>query len=246
MKKDNRLGQKFLTTEGYTVIIIEYFNALNSTIKFENGVIIKNKEYRELERGKIKNPLHKSVLNIGYMGVGPFLSKIKGNRTPAYKKWAGMMNRCYNNSIHILQKTYKECIVNSSWHNFQVFAQWFEENYVENWVLDKDILVKGNKEYGPETCCFVPQEINNLFLLKKTIRGKYLLGVRKNSNKYVASISLNKIITYLGSFNTEEEAFLCYKTYKETYIKQLAEKWKHNLSNKVYNTLINYKININD
>lgn len=62
------------------------------------------------------------------------------------------------------------------------------------WALDKDILVKGNKIYSPETCCFVPQEINNLFTKRKSCRGTLPIGVKyiKENKKFSASFSRNK------------------------------------------------------
>ena len=39
--------------------------------------------------------------------------------------------------------------------DFQVFSKWYEENYIEGFQLDKDIITKGNRVYGPTTCKFV-------------------------------------------------------------------------------------------
>lgn len=36
--------------------------------------------------------------------------------------------------------------------------------HMEGWHLDKDILLKGNKVYSPETCAFVPAKINSLLI----------------------------------------------------------------------------------
>ena len=36
---------------------------------------------------------------------------------------------------------------------------------INNDILDKDILVYGNKIYSPETCCFISRSLNSLFLL---------------------------------------------------------------------------------
>jgi hypothetical protein len=54
-------------------------------------------------------------------------------------------------------------------------------------ALDKDILYKGNKIYSPDTCVFVPQEINALFVKNDANRGDLPIGVfytLTKTNKY--------------------------------------------------------------
>lgn len=55
--KVSRVGEKYITNEGYEIEIVEYFGAKVCTIKFDNGVTIKNKQYNDIVRGKIKKPL---------------------------------------------------------------------------------------------------------------------------------------------------------------------------------------------
>ena len=54
------------------------------------------------------------------------------------------------------------------------------------------------------------------------------------------------IKTYLGTFNTLEEAFYVYKREKEKYIKEVADKWKDHIDIRVYEALMNYEISIDD
>ena len=115
--------------------------------------------------------------------------------------------------------------------------------------MDKDILIKGNKVYSPETCCFVPNEINVLFTKRESLRGKYPIGVSKvnrSESLYQAHISVGKKRVYLGCSNTTNEAFLLYKEGKEQHIKQIANKWKDKLEPRVYKALYNYKVEITD
>ena len=138
--------------------------------------------------------------------------------------------------------TYKDVTVCEEWHNFQNFAKWFEDNYVEGFELDKDILVKGNKIYSPETCCFVPKEINSLF---KNYNNNLLptgISYDKINKKYKVSIRINGKMKTKGRYVTVEEAFKVYKTAKETYIKEVADKWKEQISDKVYQAMYNYKL----
>lgn len=111
--------------------------------------------------------------------------------------------------------------------------------------LDKDILIKGNRVYSPQTCVFVPTEINGLFsgCFHAKRRGPYPIGVsfNKGSGSFVAQMSsrqdrgLNK---YLGSFPTVEEAFACYKAAKEAKIRRLARKWKDFIDPRAYDALM--------
>jgi len=119
-------------------------------------------------------------------------------------------------------------------------------NYERDFHLDKDILVKGNKVYSPETCCFVPVEINILLIKNNSKRGNLPIGVSKNGNKFQATISKGVIREHLGTFEISEEAFEAYKIAKEVYIKELADKWRGQITEQTYQALINYKVKIND
>ena len=62
----NRVGEKYITNEGYEIEIIEYFGVFKCTIRFNNGISIKNKVYSAIIKGCIKNPYHLSVFGVGY------------------------------------------------------------------------------------------------------------------------------------------------------------------------------------
>ena len=111
--------------------------------------------------------------------------------------------------------------------------------------MDKDILVKGNKIYSEDTCVFVPERINNLLGSSKAIRGDYLIGVcfDKTANSFKAQCKIGKgTPKNLGRFNTEQEAFQAYKTFKEALIKNIAEAYKNQIDCRVYWALINYEV----
>jgi hypothetical protein len=48
------------------------------------------------------------------------------------------------------------------------------------------------------------------------------------------------------SFSTKEHAFEWYKNQKELNIKRIADKWKGMISEKLYNAMIEYKVEITD
>ena len=243
-KRLDRTGEKYITNEGYEVEIIEYFNKNNCTILFNDNRIKTQIKFREIK--KVKNPNHKTLYNIGFMGYGKYKAQINKKKLKSYSVWAGILYRCYSEIGSAKHHSYKGCSVDLQWHNFQNFAEWFESNYVEDWQLDKDILVKGNKIYSPKTCCFVPKEINLLFTKNKIRRGEYPIGVSLNGDKFQSTLHKGGKNYNLGLFNTPEEAFQAYKVVKESYIKEVADEWKDKINHKVYKAMYNYKVEITD
>jgi len=51
---------------------------------------------------------------------------------------------------------------------------------------------------------------------------------------------------HLGCFSTAKEAFLAYKNFKESYIKQVAEQYKSQIDPRAYKALLEYEVNIDD
>ena len=185
------------------------------------------------------------MCGLGYRG-----SEYVDCKSESYLKWHDMLNRCYNAKFHERQPQYKGCTVCEEWLNYSNFKIWYEQNKIANMSLDldKDILFKGNKVYSPETCCFVPHAINTLFLSKKADRGDYPIGVsyEKDKKKFRAAMSFMGEQIKLGTFDTAEAAFARYKEYKEDFIQDMAEQYRDEIPDRVYDAMINWKIEIDD
>ena len=176
---------------------------------------------------------------------------IYSKHSPVYEAWFAMLRRCYDTQGHKKQtKTYENCSVCSNWLKLSNFSNWFyspNSGYKHGYHLDKDILVKGNKIYSPETCCFVPSQINSLFTKRAADRGLYPIGVRKvKSGRYWARLGERRL--GLGVFDTPEEAFNAYKIAKEQHIKELADKYfkEGKITQRVYDALMKYEVEITD
>lgn len=240
----DRVGERHVNNQGLGFEIIEYFNALNSTVKFDDGLVLYNTNYSRIKSKSVANPYHKSVYEVGYVGIGRYFTTIHSD---IYRRWVNILRRCYSEKEQIKNKSYRGVTVCEEWKCFQNFAKWYEENFnpksMQDWHIDKDILIKGSKSYSPEICCLVPQEINNLLILKDS---KICVGVVKVKDKFRSTININGNQKHLGYFYTVEEAFQAYKIAKERHIKEVAEEWKDRISIRVYQALINYKVEITD
>ena len=189
----------------------------------------------------------------------------KGNDYPAYdgKKalkeyslWSDMLFRCTEKCC-IGFPTYIGVTCSDNFKYYSFFYEWcnkqvgFREKDKNGraWHLDKDLLVKGNKVYSEDTCVFVPNRINNILSKRSTSYSKHPIGVYWcNRDKRFMSQCNNWSGKQkrLGSFNTPQEAFLAYKTFKEALIKEVANEYKDRLDPRAYQALINYEVNIND
>ncbi|ADP02600.1 hypothetical protein GECvBMG_gp243c [Salmonella phage GEC_vB_MG] len=165
----------------------------------------------DLEMESKPSTKHRSLV----CGVGindaPFITSMrkdgKLHHHTAYKDWHNMINRCYSGKY----PSYHGVVVVDKWHYFMNFHTWWCNNYQQGYALDKDLLVEGNKAYGPDTCIYIPVWLNSYI----SRNGKHARGVTfdKKLCKFKAQRSKNDPRgRYIGYFDTEEEAHAAWES----------------------------------
>ena len=252
---NERLGETVLQNCGEVAFIVEYVNAQDITVQFKRtGELVKT-WYEAFVGGRVKSHFTPSVYGTGIKGLEPTVDE-NGERLDSYNCWKGMLMRCYSDKYQEKHQTYKGCYVCADWLFYPNFKEWYDKSYYEidnkTSQLDKDILVKGNKVYSPDTCVFVPNFINKLFIKSQNSRGELPIGVwyDKTNKKYRAKLSVFKngksTVKYLGCFNTVNEAFESYEQAKEDYIKEIADEYKDKIPVKLYEAMYTYEVSIDD
>lgn len=167
MRNNNIEGNLFKTNHG-EIMVVKYNSAMDVIVKFIETGYECTTTARYIRTGCVKDKLKKIVFGVGFIGSGPYQSRVNGDLDPAYIKWHNMLMRCYSNDYLTAFPTYKSCSVCDEWHNYQNFAKWFYENIgnkdKNKTHLDKDILQSGSsdKVYSPSTCLLVNAEQNNI------------------------------------------------------------------------------------
>jgi len=147
---------------------------------------------------------------------------------PFYTIWVSMLSRCYNPKLHKEEITYSDCEVCEDWKLFSNFRTWVVNQDWEGKCLDKDILVRNNKIYSPDTCVFITHQVNNFVIERANDRGEWPIGVyfdSKNKN-FKAQCSYEGKIYYLGRFQNPEDAHNAWLKFKIEKAYDLASKIK--------------------
>ena len=231
--------------------ILKYNDTANVVIQFLKTGYETTVRLTNIRNGNVKDTYLPSVYGIGVFGT-KYPSRVNGVKTKEYKLWHSMLVRCYSDTIKKKHPTYIGCEVSDNFKSYEYFYEWCHSQIGfgnEGWHLDKDLLIKGNMVYSEDSCVFLPQEVNTLLTKRTNSRGEYSIGVSwsKTSKAFVANVAKNKGKTeWLGYFNTELRAFNAYKTAKESFIKEQAEKWKGQIDPRAYEALMNYTVEITD
>ena len=231
--------------------VLKYNDAKDVEIQFINTGFEVVVELGSIRNGEVKDSYSPSVYGVGVTGT-KYPVKINGIITKEYTLWRSMLTRCYSDTYKKKQPTYEGCEVGDNFKSYEYFYEWCNKQIGfsnQDWHLDKDLLIKGNKVYSEDTCVFLPVEINSLLVKRESSRGKHPIGVHwsKTKKAFKAQVCKNKgNQEHLGYFKTELEAFNAYKQAKESFIKEQANKFKSQIDPRAYEALINYTVEITD
>ena len=245
------IGKVCKSTSSGDFKIVKYNDAKDVEIQFINTSYKTTVELVQVKRGNVKDPYSPSVYGVGVLGA-KYPTRVNGVLTKEYMLWCSMLQRCYGDFYKNRHPTYEGCEVSGRFKSYEYFYEWCHKQVGfdnKGWHLDKDLLTKGNKVYSENTCVFLPKEINSLLTKREALRGKHLIGVSwKKANKtFVATVRKNKgKQEHLGYFATEIEAFNAYKTAKEAFVKEQANKFKSQIDERAYEALMNYTVEIDD
>lgn len=256
-ERENRLGEETLNKQGCLMKVVKYNSTRDIIVEFQDEYKTEvHTSYREFVNGNVKNPYYPSVCGVGMVGV-KYKAAIGRNAIKEYEAWRGMIRRCFDKKTKEKGFAYKDVTCCKEWLNYENFYEWLhsQENF-DKWYnddgfdVDKDILVKGNKIYSPDTCCLVPQNVNKLFIKNNESRGNLPIGVTKYFNKFKAYCvnPFTGLWEYLGLHSSIIKAFEAYKIKKESYIKKMAqtEFSLGNITKRCYDAMMNYEVEITD
>lgn len=155
---DTLRGTEFSLNCGGVAVIVSYNGALDVDVALGDG-FIKKVQIGDLRKGQVSDKSIPTVCGVGYIGNGDHKPSFQSKDTAVYSIWRAMIHRCYSlkrDRYH----NYDDCIVCSEWHSFQNYANWYIDNHVEGFEVDKDIKIPGNKVYSPDACMFVSKRKN--------------------------------------------------------------------------------------
>lgn len=137
---------------------------------------------------------------------------------PAYVSWCNMLRRCYSGEFHKKFPTYSNVTVCDEWLSFMTFRDWWIDNHVDGWQLDKDLVSKGNTTYAKDKCVYVPHWLNSFTLNNLKNRGNYPIGVdyskSQKSFRSRCCDPLSGTVYDLGFFDNPHEAHLAWRNKK--------------------------------
>lgn len=150
---------------------------------------------------------------------------VNGKPCPIYGAWSEMLKRVYRPEARAALIVYKGCWIDQRWKYFSAFKEWYIENHVAGYELDKDMKFLGNKCYGPDTCMFIPKDVNIDVTITRHAKYRTLIGITYLTGK------TSKPFRESGTgraFSCELQANKVYREHKAEILLAYQEKYKEN------------------
>lgn len=243
-KASNCIGEENYNSYGTLMRIVEYINSNYIIVEFQDEhKYRKRTQYVNFRTGRVKNPYDKTIFGIGFLGDGKHGSwKNQRNSRDTYLVWVAMLQRCYVDLKGKQKPYYGIATVCEEWLNFQNFAEWYENHYYdisnERLHIDKDIKIKNNKIYSPDTCILIPQSINEVFRdnKRKSMDNDLPMTIRRCKSGYKVSFRNEN----LGIYESVDECINKYNDKRVNYIKELVNGYGDLLPTDVRDVLLQW------
>ena len=219
---------------------------------YKNLIYVTGEQFKELKAGKITwQELNLEQEYVEYENRASMA---------AYIHYNALQTRCKETkNIDRIGKHYADTVMCQEWQdNPRSFVKWYWEHYYysgggESMAVDKDLFGGGSHIYSPETCCILPQGLNTLlsnckkpYYNGKTPETSLPMGVRYNGKdkKYYGEIRLSGTDEQikLSEWDTPEEAFEEYKTFKQADVLISVLKYKDRIPDYIYKKFLDVEI----
>lgn len=207
-------GKEFTSADGYKYTILGYISKQMMEVMFEDGTTMKISKVSAMNQTLRRTP--KKAYGIG-------ISDYSENSLPEIKeKWRGILRRSVQYERGYSSKKNQKVI--SSYDGVSVCEEWLTFSNFEKWMLaqtwqgndlDKDLFGDG-KLYSPETCCFLPHQLNIAIQSKSNNTG--VLGVSSEGGYYKVCTYWKEKRETCVKFKHKSEA---HKYWQENKIKSL-------------------------
>ena len=216
---------------------------------YKNLIKVTPKEYRDLQSGKIS-----------YEDLEPkqeYIEYENKSSAAAHKHYGSIRSRCLDTTNKdYIGRCYDNVTMCQEWlDDPKAFVKWYFEHYYEvegeSMAVDKDLFGNGSNMYSPDTCCLLPQTLNNLivnckksYLEGQTADDVLPLGVKKTRDGYSGVITFtgtDDTIT-LSEWTTPEDAFNEYRIMKQANILYTAARYKNKIPDYIYNKLLTIEV----
>ena len=141
---------------------------------------------------------------------------------PVYAQWKAVLQRAFCAKWQKRYPCYEGTSVVPEWLHFSAFLAWADAQ-PSSGVIDKDLLVHGNKQYGPTTCMLIPQEINKLVIRPAVKTSGLPVGVDLLKGRYLARTRMYGKPVSLGMHDTAEAAHKAFIEAKAVHVREVAE-----------------------
>lgn len=174
-------------------------------------------EYPGTGRGRKRRHVFSAGINDADYVTAPTVNGAS-LQCPAYLTWRDMVKRVYSEKYLTIRPTYRGSKLCEDWHYFSVFREWWMQNVIDGYQLDKDLLVENNRTYAPETCIYIPPWLNTFTSDHRGYRGPCKIGADYNKKKGMFRAQCRHPLTrareHLGLYVSEDEAHDAWLTRK--------------------------------